>query len=108
MTPQQYSEDQPAERAPPAERDPLGPEEGQRRSGGGNVHGALPVPGGTKEAGALTSPGLEFGWHHEAMSAIVPKFFWEDSVYFFCHFFLKEKVSLPKIFFARLSKFSTS
>jgi len=50
MTPQQYSGRQPTERDPLAERDPFDPDEGQRRSGDGNVHGALPVPGGTKEA----------------------------------------------------------
>ena len=40
----------------------FGLDEGQRRSGGGNAHGTLPVP---KEAkGGFLS--LEFGWHHEA------------------------------------------
>lgn len=46
MTPQQYSMRRSQERDPLAGRVPSGPEEGQRRSGGGNAHGPLPVPGG--------------------------------------------------------------
>ncbi len=46
MTPQQYSMRRSQERDPLAGRVPSGQEEGQRRSGGGNAHGPLPVPGG--------------------------------------------------------------
>ena len=49
MTPQQYSMRRSQERDPLAGRVPYGQEEGQRRSGGGNAHGPLPVPGGFKE-----------------------------------------------------------
>ena len=56
-TPQQYPGHRPSERNPFAGRVPLGPGEGQRRSGDGNVHGPLPVPEGTKEAQALNLGG---------------------------------------------------
>ena len=72
-TPQQYSDPSCPQRGPRLLRGTrLTPEEGQRRSGGGNAHGPLPVPGGAKEV-AGRDRRLEFGWHHEAMSAIVPK-----------------------------------
>ena len=57
MTPQQYSMRRSQERDPLAGRVPSGQEEGQRRSGGGNAHGPLPVPGGKKEAQALNLGG---------------------------------------------------
>ena len=61
MTPQQYAGPQAHREGYPAESIPPVPEEGQRRSGGGNAHGSLPVPEGQR--------GLcpEFGWHHEAL-----------------------------------------
>ena len=56
-TPQQYSDRQTHREGPLAEKVPLDPEEGQRRSGGGNAHGPLPVTEGTKEAQALNLGG---------------------------------------------------
>ena len=57
MTPQQYSMRRPPEKDPLAVRVLPGPEEGQRRSGDGNVHGPLPVTEGKKEAQALNLGG---------------------------------------------------
>ena len=75
--PQQYSNRRPHREGRTAESGPAGLEEGQRRSGGGDAHGPLPVPRRQKEARL----GLEFGWHHEAEFALVPKL-WDGSVYF--------------------------
>ena len=75
--PQQYSNRRPHREGRTAESGPAGLGEGQRRSGGGDAHGPLPVH---KEAKG-GPPGLEFGWHHEAEFALVPKL-WGGSVYF--------------------------
>ena len=60
--PQQYPNRRPHREGRTAESGPAGLDEGQRRSGGGDAHGPLPVH---KEAKG-GPPGLEFGWHHEA------------------------------------------
>ena len=62
--PQQYSNRRPHREGRTAESGPAGLDEGQRRSGGGDAHGTLPVPQEAKGG----SMGLEFGWHHEAES----------------------------------------
>ena len=75
--PQQYSNRRPHREGRTAESGPAGLDEGQRRSGGGNAHGALPVQ---KEAkGGLF--GLELGWHHEAISLSSQKP-WDGSIVF--------------------------
>ena len=75
--PQQYSNRRPHREGRTAESDPAGLDEGQRRSGGGDAHGTLPVPQEAKGG----PQGLEFGWHHEAEDALVPKP-GDGSVYF--------------------------
>ena len=76
--PQQYSNRRPHREGRTAESGPAGLDEGQRRSGGGDAHGTLPVPQEAKGG----PQGLEFGWHHEAEDALVPKP-GDGSVYFY-------------------------
>ena len=67
--PQQYSiKPAPQRGTRHAESVSAGMDEGQRRSGGGNAHGALPVP--RRPKGAVCP---EFGWHHEAFGCSRPK-----------------------------------
>ena len=66
--PQQYSNHRPHREGRTAESGPAGLDEGQRRSGGGDAHGTLPVPQEAKGG----PQGPEFGWHHEAEDALVP------------------------------------
>ena len=56
----------------------FGLDEGQRRSGGGNAHGTLPVPQEAKGG----SWSLEFGWHHEAIFSLSSQWFWDGSILF--------------------------
>ena len=55
--PQQYSNRRPHREGRTAESGPAGLDEGQRRSGDGNVHGSLPVTEGQRGQSALNLGG---------------------------------------------------
>ena len=77
--PQQYSTvPGPTERDAPAESAPAGVKEGQRRSGGGNAHGTLPVP---PEAKGDPAGVLNLGGTTKQNPALVP-IAWDGSILF--------------------------
>ena len=76
--PQQYSNRRPHREGRTAESGPAGLDEGQRRSGGGDAHGTLPVP---KEAKGGPAGTLNLGGTTKRKLALVPKS-GDESVYF--------------------------